>query len=406
MQPLALILNVTIVVGIIGIVIYWVRRFAVFLGYKAIEPDVLKIAELLKALPLRDRSDVVLEGYYGGNPTIVRFSHRVDTPGLDIQMRVPATINFFLLPKNFATTNQGRVLMRAGSASLDRRFHARTDHPMEFKMLTAGAAMKSSLEQLCCSTQTGLTVRDRVIELSELTIPPFTANHVFDHLQSMLTLAKAIHEMPGADLVKVDPLPRRGSSWPVRIALAGGLVCLVALLFTQPYNRVPGASANASTVLPPSGVTPGDAMRMQQLQGWHAASREDFPAAVQRYLQQRRLEPTGHIVADFSGRGSAIDSAYLLIDTSGRKRVSMLAKGAVAYDAIFPKVEFLARISKSAMTKIQWMSSDPPLPSDGDGLLVVQNANDPTASVVLLRHGSQTLSARPADFNKIDLATQ
>lgn len=406
MQPLALILNIAIVVGIVGIVVYWVRHFAVFLGYKAIAPDVLKIAELLKAQPLRDRSDVVLEGHYGDNPTIIRFSHRVDTPGLDIQMRVPATISFFLMPKIFAAKNEGRVLMRTGNTPLDRRFHARTDHPMEFKMLTAGAEVMKGLEQLCCSTQTGLTVKDQVIELSELTIPPFTANHVFDHLQSMLTLAKAIHEMPGADLVKVDPLPRRGSSWLVRIALAGGLVCLVALLFTQPYSRVSGASANAGPVASPTGVAPDDATRMQQLQGWHAASREDFPAAVQRYLQQRRLEPTGHIVADFSGRGSAVDSAYLLIDSNGRKRVSMLAKGEVAYDAIFPKLEFLARIPKSAMTKIQWMSSGPPLPSDGDGLLVVQNANDPTASVVLLRHGTQTLSARPADFNKIDLATQ
>jgi hypothetical protein len=180
----------------------------------------------------------------------------------------------------------------------------------------------------------------------------------------------------------------------------------VALLFTQPYNRMPGASANANTGVQPSGVAPGDAIRMQQLLGWHAATRDDFPAAVQRYLQERRLQPQGHIVADFSGSGSAIDSAYLLIDTSGRKRVSMLAKGAVGYDALFPKVDFLARISKSAMTKIQWMSSGPPLAPDGDGLLVVQNANDPTASVVLLRHGPQTLSARPADFNKIDLATQ
>jgi hypothetical protein len=111
-------------------------------------------------------------------------------------------------------------------------------------------------------------------------------------------------------------------------------------------------------------------------------------------------------VADFTGRGSAIDSAYLLVDTSGRKRVSMLARGAVAYDALFSKVDFLARISKSTLGKIQWMSSGPPLSPDGDGLLVVQDANDPTASVVLLRHGSQTLSARPADFNKIDLAQQ
>lgn len=406
MQPLALILNIAIVVGIIGIVVYWVRRFAVFLGYKAIEPDVLKLAELLKAQPLRDRRDVVLEGYYGGNPTIIRFSHRVDTPGLDIQMRVPAAINFFLIPKNVPAGTEGRVPMRTGSAPLDKRFNARTDHPMEFMMLTALAPIKSSLEQLCCSTQTGLTVRNRAIELSELTIPPFTANHVFDHLQSMLTLANAIHEMPGADRIKVDPLLRRGSSWPVRIALAGGLICLVALLFTQPYNRVPGASANVNTVAPPSGVAPGDAFLMQQLQGWHVAGRDDFPAAVQRYLRERRLEPRGHIMADFAGRGSAIDSAYLLVDTTGRRRVSMLAKGAVAYDAIFPKVELLARIPKSAMAKIQWMSSGPPLSPDGDGLLVVQNANDPTASVVLLRHGSQTLSARPADFNKIDLASQ
>jgi len=104
-------------------------------------------------------------------------------------------------------------------------------------------------------------------------------------------------------------LPRRGSSWPVRIALAGGLVCLVGLLFTQPYNRMPDASANTNVVAPAAGVAPGDAVRIQQLQGWHAATRDDFPAAVQRYLQERRLEPSGHIVADFGGSGSAVDSA-------------------------------------------------------------------------------------------------
>jgi hypothetical protein len=52
------------------------------------------------------------------------------------------------------------------------------------------------------------------------------------------------------------------------------------------------------------------------------------------------------------------------------------------------------------------MSSAPQFAPDGDALLVIQNANDPTASVVLLRHGTQTNSARPADFNKIDLSSQ
>jgi hypothetical protein len=406
MQPLALVLNIAILVGIVGIIVYWVRRFAVFLGYKAIQPDVLQIAALLKAEPIRERSDVLMEGRYGGNPTIVRFSHRVDTPGLDIQMRVPATVNFFLAPKTILAANEGRVQIRTGSAALDRKFNASTDHPVELRMLTAGPAIKTSLEQLCCSTQTGLTINDRVIELSELTIPPFTANHVFDHLQSMLVLAKAIHEMPGADRIKVDPLPRRGSSWPVRVALAGGLMCLVALLFTQPYSHTQGANASINPGASLSGIAPADAARLQQLPGWRVAKADDFSGPGLRFLREHQLEPAGHITADFAGRGSAADSAYLLVDSTGRKRVTMLAKGTVAYDAIFPKVDAVARISKSTVTKIQWMSAGPKYPSDGDALLVIQNANDPTASLVLLRHGTQTLSARPADLNKIDLAFQ
>ena len=406
MQPLALVLNIAILVGIVGIVVYWVRRFAVFLGYKAIQPDVLQIAALLKAEPIRERSDVVIEGSFGGNPTIVRFSHRVDTPGLDIQMRVPATVNFFLAPKTIVAANEGRVPVRTGSAALDRRFNASTDHPVELRMMTAVPAVKNSLEQLCCSTQTGLTIKDRVIELSELTIPPFTANHVFDHLQSMVALAKAIHEMPGSDRIKVDPLPRRGSSWPVRVALAGGLMCLVALLFTQPYSHTQGANASINPSASLSGITPADAARMQQLPGWRVAKADDFSGPGLRFLREHQLEPAGHIKADFAGRGGVPDSAYLLVDSTGRKRVSMLAKGMVAYDAIFPKVDAVARISKSTVTKIQWMSSGPQYPPDGDALLVIQNANDPTASVVLLRHGTQTFSARPADFNKIDLAPQ
>ena len=403
MQPLALILNIAIIVGIIGIIVYSVRRFAVFLSYKAIQPDVLQIAGLLKSDPFREGSDIVIAGHYGGFPAIVRFSHKVDTPGLDIQMRVPASFNFSLTPKAFSSGAEGRVLTRTGSAALDRRFCARTDHPMEFKLLTTGSAMLGSLEQLCCSTQTGFVVKDRTMELSELTIPPFTANHVFDHLQSMLVVARSVCAMPGADQIKVEPLPRRGSSWPVRVALAGGLVCLVALLFTQPYSHLAGANANVNPPQAVSGMAPGDAARMQQLEGWHVARADEFSGAALRFLREHNLEPSGHIQGDFAGRGSNADSAYLLIDGSGRRRVGLLTKGVVAYDAIFPQADLLARVSKSNLAKIQWMSQAPQFTADGDALLVVQNANDPTASMVLLRHGTQTYSARPADFTKIDL---
>jgi len=407
MQPLALVLNIAIVVAIIGIVVYWVRRFAVFLGYKAIQPDVLQIAGLLKSDPYRERSDIVVAGHYGGFPTIVRFSHRVDTPGLDIQMRVPASFNFSLTPKAFSTGAEGRVLTRTGSAALDRRFSARTDHPLEFKMLANLGMTLSALEQLCCSTQTGFMMKDRTMELSELTIPPFTANHVFDHLQSMAAIARGVSEMPGASQIKVEPLPRRGSTWPVRVALAGGLACLVALLFTQPYGHTAGANANADPQrTSPSGVTPADAMRIQQLEGWHVARADEFSGAAVHFFREHNLPLAARVEGDFAGRGSAADSAYLLANDGGRKRVVLLAKGAVAYDAIFPQVDLLARVSKASVATIQWSPQAPQFTADGDALLVVQDANDPTASMVLLRHGTQTYSAHPADFTKVDLVPE
>ena len=74
MSPLAIFINIAIVVGIVGIVVYWVRRFAVFRGYKAIEADALRIAEMLTAQPVRDGMDVVIAGHYSNRPTIVQLS--------------------------------------------------------------------------------------------------------------------------------------------------------------------------------------------------------------------------------------------------------------------------------------------------------------------------------------------
>src|SRR5690349_2102473 len=109
MTPQAVILNIAIVVGIVGIIVYWIRRFAVFRGYKSIEADLLKLAELLKTTPVREGSDVVLAGDYNAIPTIVRFSNKVDTPGLDLQMRVPSTFNLSLMPKSISLAGEGRV---------------------------------------------------------------------------------------------------------------------------------------------------------------------------------------------------------------------------------------------------------------------------------------------------------
>ena len=403
MSPLALILNIAIIVAIVGIVVYWVRLFAVFRGYKDIEKDVLKLAELLKTQPLRDGADVVVAGYLGWLPAIVRFSKKVDTPGLLIQMRLPATFDFTVMPKTVNLRGEGRVVMRTGSAQLDKKFTTRSDNPIEVRMLLGTKEALQSLEQLCCSTQTGITVKGQTMELSELTIPPFTGNHVLDHLHAMTVIANRAREMPGASQIRLQKLPPQRSSWTIRAALAFGLICLVALLFVQPYNHPTANTEPRETG--GRGMSPADAARVPQLQGWHVAASDEIPGAAPAFLRERGLPVTGHILADFAGHGSASDSAYLLIDSQGQRRVTMMAAGSVAYDAIFPRVDALARIPKSSFAKIKWNTS-PQFSPDGDALLVIQNADDPAASLVLLRHGVQTYSARPANFGQIDLALQ
>lgn len=405
MSPLAVVLNIAIVVGIVGIIVYWVRRFSVFLGYKAIESDVLQVCELLKCQPAREKSDIVLAGYYGGRPTYIRFSQRVDTPGLDIRMSVPATFNFSIMPKSSKVAGEGKDVVRTGAATLDSRFNVRASDAVEARMWLGTKDALARLEQLCCSSQTGLSIKNKTMELSELTIPNFAAHHVADHLEAMAALAKRVQDMPGAGDIKIDPVPPVGSSLVIRVALAGALVSLLSLLYIQPVQRLAGPADPGFSIAQKSGVEPADAIRISQLAGWHVAMVDDFSNLSANFLHARNFPVSGRVAANFTGRPNTKDAAYLLLNDRGQKRVCMLAGGTVAYDALFPRVELLARIPKSLVAQIQW-SVAPQFSPDGDALLVVQNAEDPTASLVLLRHGIQTYSARPVDFTRIDFSPE
>jgi hypothetical protein len=402
MSPTAIILDVAILVAIVGIAVYWVRRFAVFRGYKDLERAVQQLASALQTQAVRDSRDVVIAGHFRKRPTIIRFSRRMDTPGLEIQMRAPVTFDLWLLPRN-THSKEGRVVMRSGSAELDKKFDARTNFPAETRMFLADSAVVAGLEQLCCSTQTGLAMKGHTIQLTELTVPEFTANHVMDHLNAMATVAERLEAMPGADQIKIQPLPRVGSSWTIRVTLAAGLVGLVILLFAQPYNRPTAGNRGSNRLASGMGVPTADAEHMQRLEGWRVAAADDFSGLARWFQQQHGLAASGRVTADFSGDSAARDSAYLLTNNAGQKRLVMLAGGVVVYDVIFPHADLIAPIPHRNLPAIEWIAA-PQFAADGDALLVIQNAEDPTQSVLLLRHGAQTYSARPADFNKIEFA--
>jgi hypothetical protein len=210
--------------------------------------------------------------------------------------------------------------------------------------------------------------------------------------------------MPGASEIRIQPLPPRVSSWTIRLALCFGLVALVTILLTQPYSLVQSSGVGISSANS-SGVLPADALRMQHLQGWHVATESELSETAARFARNHGVNQPGHITGDFSGSGSGMDSAYLLINNQGQRRVSVLAGGEMVYDAIFPQLAMLARIPKASVANIKWTAAPRSVP-DGDGLLVIENIEDPSASLVLLKHGAHFDSARPADFTQIDLASE
>ena len=80
----------------------------------------------------------------------------------------------------------------------------------------------------------------------------------------------------------------------------------------------------------------------------------------------------------------------------------MLAGGISSYDSIFDTADLIASVPKANLANVQW-SSGQSLESDGDGLLLVKDVNDPRSGLVLVIHNKQIDSGRPLDFTTINL---
>src|SRR5688572_6471294 len=115
---------------------YWQQTHA-FRGYEEYTSDAQAVAGKLNAEVFRDRDDVVLSGNFGRLPTVVRFSHADNTPGLNVKMRAPATFTMSVVAKG-AKDREGRTLLRTPDDAFDARFVTRSDHPTQAKIFLGG----------------------------------------------------------------------------------------------------------------------------------------------------------------------------------------------------------------------------------------------------------------------------
>ena len=374
------------------------RSSRLFSGYKDIEADARSLSRLLKGEIFRDGNDLVVSGNYNKLPTIVRFSVDVNTPAVNLRMQAPATFNLSVVPKG-ARATEGRVLVRTADEMFDARYVTRSDHPTQARMFVTGKATLNALQKLCCSTQTYFTVTRGAVELSELVLPDqLIGKHLSDHVLQLASLASVLRQMPGSEDVKIEAIRRDTSHPVVKIALAAGVVLALIVIFArEPQATV---SAQQGDTLP-ANVAAIDAHAIPGIEQSRVATLADMDPGVGAWVRDAQGEATGHLQLNLTGAAVTSDSAYYLIDKRG-PRVVLLVNHSDFLDLRYSNVVGFARVPKELAQTIDW-AMPPSAPGDGDGVLVVTDANDPASASVTFVSGTKTVSGIPRDYRTLRL---
>lgn len=397
-------LGVVAALTLVGVVVSFFRKGALYKGYEELATEAPKIAGAIKGQIFRDGDDLVIAGNYKQYPAQVRFSYSETTPGLNIRMQAPVSFTFSVVPKGERAT-EGRVLVRTGDDMFDAKFAARTDHPTQAKMLVGSKQMRTQMEKLCCSSKTFLTLTRGAIELSELTIPsPYAGRHVQDHLDSMGILAKAVDDIPGAETIKIEPYVYAEKSTPIfKIALAVGAICtLIAIFVLEPTAAQPdltGVNGDAATH---TGVAAADAAQIPGINGFHAATAEDFDPNVASWVRSGGQEPAGRAELKLDPADDHPDVAYWIRNADGVNRIVVLLAGTKFLDSAYGEVLGIARVPHDSLQGVKWRI--PPLrPPAGDGLVIVTRHNDAVNSTVLYLAGGRLESGNPENYETLSL---
>ena len=405
LPPIAIALAIIFVVTLVGFVIAHFRDRNTYAGYEEIVGEARQVARSLKGELFRDGTDLVASGNFLKLPVVVRFSYAENTPGLNMRMSAPSTFTLSVVPRG-AQATEGRVLVRTSDEMFDAKFTSRSDHPTQAKIFLGGKTVNAALHKLCCSQKTFFTMTTGSMELSELVIPePYTAHHVIDHLESMRRLAGAASEMPGAHTVAIHEIEKERAVVG-RIAIAVGV--LTALLVVVGATRNLTSSAKAGPVDPAAsstgpGILPVDAMGIPQAARFRTAKESDLDASAAAFLRQFGEIHSGRVPGNYSGQNSPRDVAYLLVGDTGRWRVVLLSNGINKMDSEYVSVAFIARVPQEKLKSIAWANQAPTGEPDGDGLLIVRQADDPASGNVVYLSGGRPVSGAPATYNSVSL---
>ncbi len=409
MNPVVTAVVIVFFVALGGMVFVAARKHRSLSGYEELNADTRALAQILKGEFFRDGGDLVVSGDFLNLPTLIRFSKDENTPGLNIRMNAQASFTLSVVPKG-ARATEGRVLVKSNDEMFDARFHTRTDHPTQARMMLGSKRVVKDLAKLVCSSNTFFTISTGSLELSELVIPEHnTGNHIHDHLKSLGRVAEEVAAMPGAEKIKVERIKTEGNK-VLRLALVMGVVAAV-IAVVGALEAPPSVRATDLGEIALEGVPPVDMPLMRGAERkladgrsrYRLAGEADFAPAAAAWLRGNRRTASGRVEGSFSGANNGRDAAYVLIDQEdGSRRVALLVNGVNQYDATFPEIAIVARVRRGVVGAIQWKGDAPAAP-EGDGLLIVRSATDRASGLILFAKGNRVVSAVPQDYENIIL---
>jgi len=337
--PLAAVVIIMVLASIAGVVAAFVRERKLLSGYEEIEEDVLLLKRKLGAEVFREGADLVVSGSENKVPVVVRFSLSENTPGLNIRLHGPATMNLAVIPKNssFYFPPNLRLQVNTPDDMFNARYMTRTDEGAAARMFLMGRQTMKELQKSLCSSRTTLSITHGALELNETTIPqPYTGSHVSGHIESMLRMSSLLAEMPGAQLAAVQK-PERPRHLLMRSAIALGVLAAVLSIigavrsFHEPIVAVPVDPTKIPNDMRGAGVLAVDAPLINSLEEYRVVLPPEMDQSAASELRANGAEPEGRTKLQLSG-GEENGAGYLLTDVHGRRRIVIVNKGKLLFD--------------------------------------------------------------------------
>lgn len=383
-----------------------------------------EVAQALRSQPTQVEGDLVVAGKYGRNPATVRFSSDPQKPPLLIQLEVPllpwlnagsftsgqqAYFSFSVAPRESVVKERGTILA-TGNQTLDARFVTRCDNPDGAKPFVQDKQTHAELQKICCSPKTSLRINGVKMELTEMAGGQ-NGRHILAHLESMSKLAGSTppaaakpgkpattggFTMPTVKLPGIHLPKALGERGPIFLAAGAALVIVVLVAWNMLRIKEDEPTG------PPAGVAASDIALIPDVNHWALVTDKDLDATGLDWIRRQGQAPAARLTGDFAGSGTTADVVYVMKRRGGMLRVVLLSGARNRYDSNFSPLALVARVPKSALADIPWTDKFSGTP-DGDGLLIVRKADDPSTAIIVMLTGGKAVTAHPPDYRTLRL---